>query len=80
MSLEKSGDILRQRTASVGDRSAMKTIRDMSLDRGCTDGAGDDAADDVDDDDEFGRCHNLTELSAAAVTKPPLGKSGYLCA
>ena len=60
--------------ASVGERSRMNVMRDMSLDKGWSDGADDD--DDDDDDDSSGMCHILTELSAAAVTNPPRGKSG----
>jgi hypothetical protein len=76
MSFEQSGDNFKQRTASVGERSSMNVMRAMSRDSACSDRPADDA-DDA-DDDSLGKCHILTVLSAAAVTKPPRGKSGNL--
>jgi hypothetical protein len=48
----------------------MKTMRDISEERGCSD-VGIDVG-----WTSSGKCHILTELSAEAVMKPPLGKSG----
>jgi hypothetical protein len=80
MSFEKSEDNFKQRTASVGVRSSMNVTRAMSRDNACNDRTDDDddAGDDDAADDSLGKCHILTVLSAAAVTKPPRGKSGNL--